>query len=93
MVVLREKVYQNHLPLRPEMADYLKEAEETIRDPDLELDDAGGVVYVRWGLGREDFDKCFLRVPTYNRGDHLEVATFFLTGRVGRGRITWKRPR
>lgn len=96
-VQLRADVYERHLPKHPEMADYLEEAKETIADPDLELEDDGSTVYYRMGLGRDEFEKCFVKVPVrYKRtlwGEVGEVATFHLTRRLGRGKIMWRRPR
>ena len=82
------------------MADYIEEAKQTIADPDHELsdDEADGncIVYYRWGLGRGKFEKCFIKVPVYYERTLLwgrvgEVATFHLTRRLGRGKITWTR--
>jgi len=97
-VRLRESVYERHLPTHREMADYLEEAKQTIIDPDYELEDGENCYgYYRMGLGKGRYEKCFIAVPVYYRrtlwGDEGEVATFHLTRRLGRGKITWKRPR
>ena len=96
-VQLRSEVYERHLPTHPEIADYLAEAAKTIADPDYELeDDDGSIVYYRKGLGRGKFKGCFIKVPVHYRktfwGEAGEVATFHLTGRLGRGRVIWSRP-
>jgi len=93
----RRTVYERHLPDRPEMADYLEEAANTINDPDLEYQEEpdngefGIRVYYKDGLGRGQFEKCLLKVPVHY--DHIggEVATFHFTRRVGRGEIIWQR--
>ena len=98
VVRLRRAVYERHLPQRPEMAAYVEEARLTIASPDWELvdEDTGSNcrVYYRLGLGRDKFEKCFLKVPVYYRktlwGEEGEVATFHLTRQLGRGRVTWK---
>ena len=102
MVRLRKSVYEKHLPKRPEMADYIEEAKQTIADPDHELvDDEAeekSTIFHRLGLGRDAFEKCFIMVPVHYQktllwGEVGEVATFHLTRRIGRGRLTWTRPR
>lgn len=101
LVRLRKSVYEKHLPKHPEMADYIEEAQQTIADPDHELvdDEAEGksTIYYRLGLGRGAFEKCFVMVPVYYQktlwGEVGEVATLHLTRRIGRGRLTWTRPR
>lgn len=87
-VRLRESVYDQHLPDRPEMARYLEEAERTVREPHYELQDGGSVCYLRHGYGQRG--TLYLRVPVYYKGDRGEVATFHLTARKGRGEETWK---
>ena len=99
IVRLRRVVYERHLPEHPEMADYEKEAQMTIAEPDVELlDEVAGEdchVYCRFGLGRDDLDKCWVKVPVYY--DEVsgvregEVATFYFSSRVGRGKKIWQR--
>lgn len=98
LVRLRASVYYGHLPNRPEMAEYIQEAAQTVADPDHELEDdeAEGIciVYYRLGLGRDKFAKCFIAVPVYYSrtllwGEVGEVATFYLPRKLGRGKLVW----
>lgn len=98
-VRLRTVVYERHRSEHPEMTEYIEEAEVTVTDPDVELldEEAGGNchVYYRLGLGRDEFEKCFVKVPVYydevSGVQEGEVATFHLTRRLGRGRRIWQR--
>ncbi len=95
---MRTEVYERHLPKHPEMAEYLEEAAEAVVDPDVVLEeDDGSLVSYRMGLGRDKFEKCFVVVPVhYSKtfwGEIGEVATFHLARRLGRGKLTWTRPR
>lgn len=93
-VRLRESVFDNHYPDRLEMADYLKEAQRTIEDPDIELEgDDGAYIYCSFGHGRGKHEKCFLKVYVYFRQGLGEVATYYLPTRVGPERVRWKKAR
>lgn len=93
-VRLRESVYERHLPDRLEMADYLEDARRTIEDPDIELEDEdeGCYIYCRFGLGRDRWEKCFVKVFVYFNAQNVgEVATFFLPSRVGPEKVVWSK--
>lgn len=92
-VRLRVSVYDKHIVKHPEMADYLDEIQDAIRDPDWELDDEGTTVFVSLGLGRDEFEKLFISIPVYYAGGRGEVATFHFKKGVGRGDIVWRKPR
>jgi hypothetical protein len=94
----RRAIYERHLADHPETVDYLQEAVLTISDPDSEYqeeedtDDFSCRVYYRMGMGRDEFERCLLKIPVYYDGtDEGEVATFHFTRRVARGTLLWRR--
>ena len=98
-VRLRKVVFQRHLPDHPEMAGYVDEAAITVSDPDYEYreeeDNEGRFarIYYKKGLGRDKFEKCFIKVPVYYDNDGAgEVATFHFTRRLDtKGKLLWQR--
>jgi len=76
-VQLTENTYSSHLPVHPEIAAYIQEAQETIRDPDLVLQIEGGAIRAcRRGLGRGIFEATWLAAVIYYDNDIGTVATF-----------------
>ena len=58
-VRLTRRTFENHLPIHPEISEYLEEAKQVISDPDgaLELDN-GAVVVFRYGLDEPNLLSC-----------------------------------
>ena len=89
-VRLTRRTFENHLPIHPEISEYLEEAKQVISDPDgaLELDN-GAVVVFRYGLGRAKFEGCHLGVVVYYRtekeGEEGVVATYHFFRRLPDG--------
>lgn len=96
IVRYKTSVFERHLPERPEMAGYIAEIRETVADPDKEVYDGDAIVYYRMGLGRDKFQRCYIKVPVYYQGvfgaEEGSIATAHFTTRIGgRGRIVWER--
>jgi hypothetical protein len=76
-VSLTEGTYAKHLPVHPEITDYLEEVQETIRDPDVVLQIEGGAIRpCRLGLGKGLFERTWLAAVIYYEHDVGTVATF-----------------
>jgi hypothetical protein len=74
---MTEATYSRHLPVHPEVATYIREAQETIRDPDLVLQIEGGPLRLcRRGLGRGRFERAWLAAVVYYENNIGTVATF-----------------
>lgn len=91
----RESVFLGHLHQHPEMERYVEEIRITITDPDIEVLDDDAFVYYRMGLGRDKFQRCYIKVPVYYQGvlgaETGSIATAHFTTRIGRGKRLWER--
>lgn len=89
LVRLSQRTYNNHVPRHPEFAEYLHEAQETIRDPDIVQESDTGATYLyRFGIGKPPFSRLYLKVVVFyvvvfyrERGGRQvgTVATYFFT--------------
>lgn len=76
-VHMTEATYSRHLPVHPEVATYIREAQHAIRDPDLVLQIEGGALRLcRLGLGRGRFERAWLAAVVYYDNNIGTVATF-----------------
>ena len=93
----RKVIYERHIPEHPEMADYLEEAADTVHDPDYEVREEPDNkeefrrTYYKMGLGRDDFEMCFIKVPVYYDRIGGEVATVHFCRQLARGKLLWRR--
>jgi hypothetical protein len=94
-IVLTTRTFRRHIPIHPEITDYLREADEAISDPDgvIELESGASFLY-RYGLGRTLFSNTYLGVVVHYKPEGTSergvVATFHLPkGRVARIRYQW----
>jgi hypothetical protein len=96
-VRMSKATYEKHLPMHPEIADYVEEAKLTIQEPEIvKRDDDGCHHHYRLGLGRGKYEKCYLRVLVIYHGrgkrKHGVVASYWMSRNIGRqGEVIWLR--
>ncbi|MBI3953316.1 MAG: hypothetical protein HY330_02265 [Chloroflexi bacterium] len=92
-ITLTRRTFENHLRYRPEIAEYVEEAKQTLQDPDVTVTiESGGKWYYKAGLGRGRFRQTYLGVLVYDRGQNEGVvATIMLSRRLSEGIIEVRR--
>lgn len=85
---MTEATFNNHKQKHTEVVKYIDEAKLTNADSDVvqEADD-GSVFLCRFGLGHEQFVKCWLVVIIHYIATSGKVATYFFSGNLPRKRI------
>lgn len=83
-VLLTQQTFDNHVHRHPEFPEYVEEAKETVRDPDIVQESDTGATYLyRFGIGRPPFSRLYLKVVVFYRqrgsGQTGTVATYFFT--------------
>ena len=83
-VRLTRRTFDSHALKRPEFPEYLPEAQETIRDPDIVQEgDNRAILLYRFGIGRPPFSRLYLMVVVFYRQrmgrESGVVATHFFT--------------
>ena len=94
IVRMSKDTYERHLPIHPEIADYIEEAELTVQDPELIIrDDDNCYHHYRLGLGRGKYKKCYVRVLVNYRHRRRKkegiVSSYWLSRTVGEGEVIW----
>lgn len=83
---MTRRTFESHRPRRPEIEQYVQEAQVTVQDPDVVAEaHSGAVALFRYGLGRNEFRGLYLRVIVYYRGkpEAGTVATYHFTDEIG----------
>ncbi len=84
LVRLTQRTFTIHKEKRSITSEYLEEAQQTIRDPDIvQLSSTGATLLYRFGLGKGIYSRLYLMVAVHyrRRGGEQEgiVATYFFT--------------
>lgn len=92
-VILTLRNWREHTRKHPEIRDYLDAVRQTVKDPDLIIEDAPGRLRnYSLGIVGGRWQRFYLQVIVrYDRGEGGIVATAWFTPRPAAGEIRWLR--